>query len=211
MSILCREGRGGSCSAGEKSFWERWTSPSGTWSSWRSLWAAGQPALPRHKLRLLQLQVLLQTTHHAMSTQSLHHKSYRKKRGLEAGHRRSETRGLFIEESRPVELSNLSSLSRLMTLLLWVAEAAGGHVPARLGHFLQLRGHWLSISGEHATSLARVGQAVLHLELSRCAKLPCDHALVLLSLHCRSIKVPLQNCALCLLSAPKGSSIKGSR
>ena len=35
---------------------------------------------------------------------------------------------------------------------------------------MALRGQWLSISGDHAAALARVGQAVLHLELSRCAQ-----------------------------------------
>ena len=34
---------------------------------------------------------------------------------------------------------------------------------------MALRGQWLSVSGDHASALARVGQAVLHLELSRCA------------------------------------------
>ena len=40
-------------------------------------------------------------------------------------------------------------------------------MPARLRHFLQLRTQWLNISGEHVASVARVGQAVMHLELSR--------------------------------------------
>ena len=47
------------------------------------------------------------------------------------------------------------------------ADAAGGQLPARLRHFLQLRTQWLNISGEHVASVARVGQAVMHLELSR--------------------------------------------
>ena len=41
-------------------------------------------------------------------------------------------------------------------------------MPARLRHFLQLRTQWLNISGEHVASVARLGQAVMHLELSRC-------------------------------------------
>ena len=47
------------------------------------------------------------------------------------------------------------------------ADMAGGQVPARLRHFLQLRTQWLNISGEHVASVARVGQAVMHLELAR--------------------------------------------
>ena len=53
-----------------------------------------------------------------------------------------------------------------------VAESAGGPVTAPLRHFLQLRAQWLGISGDHVASLARAGQAVLHLELSRCASCP---------------------------------------
>ena len=46
-------------------------------------------------------------------------------------------------------------------------------MPARLRHFLQLRTQWLNISGEHVASMARVGQAVMHLELSRCVSCFC--------------------------------------
>ena len=54
-----------------------------------------------------------------------------------------------------------------LTFVLPPADQAGSPVQARLRHFLQPRTQWLNISGEHVASVARVGQAVLHLELSR--------------------------------------------
>ena len=47
-------------------------------------------------------------------------------------------------------------------------EAAMG-AAARLGHFLELRQQWLTIASDQAAGLMRLGQAVLQLELSRCA------------------------------------------
>ncbi len=38
---------------------------------------------------------------------------------------------------------------------------------AHLSHFLELRRQWLTIAGDQAASLMRLGQAVLQLELSR--------------------------------------------
>ncbi|EIE27167.1 hypothetical protein COCSUDRAFT_31939, partial [Coccomyxa subellipsoidea C-169] len=45
-------------------------------------------------------------------------------------------------------------------------EAAMG-AAAHLSHFLELRRQWLTIAGDQAASLMRLGQAVLQLELSR--------------------------------------------
>lgn len=60
-------------------------------------------------------------------------------------------------------------------LVLWGAQAAVSppgeaamDAATRLGHFLELRQHWLTIASDQSAGLMRLGQAVLQLELSRC-------------------------------------------
>ncbi len=43
----------------------------------------------------------------------------------------------------------------------------------RLSHFLELRRQWLSIAGDQAAAVMRLGQAVLQLELSRYTHAGC--------------------------------------
>lgn len=47
------------------------------------------------------------------------------------------------------------------------AERARTAASEQLSHFMELRRQWLGIASDQAAGLARLGQAVLHLELSR--------------------------------------------
>lgn len=120
--------------------------------------------------------------------------------GWRLSHRRAQLLGAIDAALRTLEsldtaVAAWATHSAAAESALLAAAAPPGErttaAATQLHHYLELRRQWLGLAAEHAAGLARLGQAVLHLELSRYVPLSSSVICVLSRVTLQVLLFPL--------------------